>query len=64
MRINYRLRSGYATVISWHPLMFVAISKSEKTINDIMLINKGYEEKSASKGNSLNLIGDQASAAR
>jgi len=44
MRINYRLRSGYATVISWHPLMFVAISKSEKAIINIRSINEKYSQ--------------------
>ena len=44
MRINYRLRSGYATAISWHPLMFVAISKSEKAIINIRSINEKYSQ--------------------
>lgn len=63
MRIRDRLHIENATAIFWHSLMFIAISKSEKTINRIREINKEYSKKSASKGNSLNLIGDQASAA-
>ena len=42
MRIKHRLHSGDATAIIWPSLMFVAISKAEKTINRIREINKEY----------------------
>jgi len=41
-RIKQRLKSGCATAIYWHSLMFVAISKSEKTIMQVASVNKKY----------------------
>ncbi len=72
MRIRQRLHSGYATAIFGHSLMFVAISKSEKTIINIRSINKEYSEtinEEYSENRPLLKVipckkGDQASAAR
>ena len=41
-RIKERIKSGYTTAIYWHSLMFVAISKSEKSIRQVAAANKKY----------------------
>jgi len=41
-RIKERLMSGYCTAIYWHSLMFVAISKSESAINQVVAANQKY----------------------
>jgi hypothetical protein len=43
-RIRERLESGYSTAIHWHSLMFVAVSKSVKTMNRIILLNEKYAD--------------------
>lgn len=44
MRIRQRLNSGYATALYWHSLMFVAISKSEETIDKVRSVNRRYSQ--------------------
>ena len=41
-RIKARLVSGYCTAIYWHSLMFVSISESESTINQVVAANQKY----------------------
>ena len=41
-RIKERLISGYCTAIYWHSIMFVSISKSANTINQVVTANKKY----------------------
>lgn len=43
-RIQERIELGYATALYWHSLMFVAIAKSEKTIDRIVTANHKYAE--------------------
>lgn len=43
-RIRQRLISGHATAIYWHSLMFVAISKSEETIDKVRSVNQEYSQ--------------------
>lgn len=41
-RIKERIEIGYATAIYWHSLMFVAITKSEHTLNRVISANHKY----------------------
>ena len=41
-RIRERIGSVYSTVIYWHSLMFIAVSKSEKAIKRVISANKKY----------------------
>lgn len=41
-RIKKRIVSGYTTAIYWHSLMFVAISKSEAVMNQVVAANQKY----------------------
>ena len=41
-RIRERLRSGYATAIYWHSLMFVAITKTESVRKRVLDANRAY----------------------
>jgi hypothetical protein len=43
-RIRQRLIRGHATAIYWHSLMFVAISKSEETIDKVRSVNQEYSQ--------------------
>lgn len=43
-RILAFVPNAHVTAIFWHQLMFVVLGKSEKTINNIRQINRGYKE--------------------
>jgi len=43
-RIKEKIEFGYSTAIYWHSLMFVAISKSKKSINRVISINKKFAD--------------------
>ena len=43
-RIKERMPSGYTTAICWHSVMFVAVSKSKKTIENVIGLNHKYSK--------------------
>jgi hypothetical protein len=44
MCIRQRLMSGHSTAVYWHSLMFVAISKSGETIDNVLTLNRQYSQ--------------------
>jgi len=41
-RIKERIEPGHSTALYWHSLMFVAISKSEQTLERVTVANEKY----------------------